>query len=57
MANGGKDMLDELYKDAHMTGNQELPNCNITLGIRMPDMGKTESKSKPFFHFDDLCVV
>jgi len=41
MANGGKDMLDELYKDNLIPDSKQLPNMDITLGIKTPDLGKT----------------
>ena len=33
MENGGKEMLDELYKDNIISADKHLPQCDITLGI------------------------
>ena len=41
MANGGQDMLDELYKENLIPDSKQLPNMDITLGIKTSDSGKT----------------
>lgn len=41
MANGGQEMLNELYKDNQLPENRQIPNTNITLAIKVADSGKT----------------
>jgi len=41
MDNGGQEMLDELYKDNILSADRQLPNMDITLGIKVADSGKT----------------
>jgi len=41
MANGGQEMLDELYKENIIPESRHLPNMDITLGITVADSGKT----------------
>lgn len=33
MQNGGKEMLDELYKEFNLPESEAMPNFDITLGI------------------------
>ena len=44
MENGGQEMLDELYKDHQLPGDQQLPQSEVTLAINAGGLGKTESK-------------
>lgn len=46
MKNGGQEMLDELYKDSQLPHEKYLPNMDITLGIKVAESGKTQSKSQ-----------
>jgi len=41
MANGGQEMLDELYKENIIPAERHIPNMDITLGITVADSGKT----------------
>lgn len=34
MANGGQDMLNEIYKENLLPNERQLPNTDITLGIK-----------------------
>lgn len=44
MDNGGKEMLDELYKDCLLPADKNLPECDVTLKIDVSGLGKTQSK-------------
>ena len=39
MANGGQDMLNELYKDSILPESRHLPNTDITIGIKNIEHG------------------
>lgn len=44
MENGGKEMLDELYKDHLLAPDKHLQQCDITLSIDTSNIPKTQSK-------------
>ena len=44
MENGGKEMLDELYKDCLLPTEKQIETCDITLGIDASNLKKTQSK-------------
>jgi hypothetical protein len=39
MANGGKEMLEELYKENVLPESRHIPNTDITLGIHNIEHG------------------
>lgn len=41
MDNGGKEMLDDLYKDHQIPADKHLDRCDITLGIDTSNIAKT----------------
>jgi len=44
MANGGVEMLNEIYKDCLLPQDENLEGCDITLKIDASGLGKTQSK-------------
>ena len=44
MENGGKEMLDELYKEHLLDPSKHLQQCDITLAIDTSNIPKTQSK-------------
>ena len=44
MENGGKEMLEELYKDNQIPKERQLEQCDITLGIDTSNIPQTQSK-------------
>lgn len=41
MENGGKEMLDDIYKDHQIPADKHLDRCDITLGIDTSNIAKT----------------
>jgi len=46
MKSGGKEMLQALYSDCLLDASENLPNCDVTLGIDTTGMEKTAKVKK-----------